>query len=212
MEDVNTPVSHLSIPPTPESKPRDLAASERRLAIIRAAFASASQPTGSPTLGSTPLALDVKRNKGEVINSESYPGNLWGNDFDLELRSAPKQASTFKDNSSGLVTPGTSIIAGNMSGGTLSPKKRRFDMDDAENNPFLARSHQSRANSLDMSNLEAHIDQLVKEGVKEALTAYTIEQQAELRLLRGQVKSLQAKVQALENWRPHPESNRGTGT
>lgn len=63
-----------------------------------------------------------------------------------------------------------------------------------------------------MSSLEVHIDQLVKEGVKEALTAYTIEQQAELRLLRGQVKSLQAKVQALENWRSHTESNRGTGT
>lgn len=100
--------------------------------MLSAAFASGSQPTGSPTLDSTPLALEGKPNKGEVIHSESYPGNLWGNDFDLEFRSATKQGSTFKDNPSGLVTPGTSVIAGNMSGGNLSPKKRRFDMDDAE--------------------------------------------------------------------------------
>ncbi len=61
-----------------------------------------------------------------------------------------------------------------------------------------------------MSSLEVRITELVKEGVKEALSGYAIEQQAELRLLRGQVKNLQAKVEALENWRSHAESDGGT--
>ncbi len=85
---------------------------------------------------STPRALDFKSNEGDVNNSESYPGNCWGDNFEPKLRSTAKPASTFKDNSSGLVTPGrtpgTGMIAENMVVENLSPKKRRIDMDDPE--------------------------------------------------------------------------------
>jgi len=214
MEDLNisrTPQT-TSIPATPETKPRDLVASERRLAIIRAAFASESQVVGSPIVERTPRAPDYKPNKRDAVNPQPNAGNLWVDGFEPQLQIAAKSASTFKDNSSGLVTPsrtpGTSMIAENMGAESLSPKRRRIEMDDTENNPFLGKSRHASAKSLDMSDLEARIAELVKERVEKACSVY----KAELVLLHKQIEGLQAKVEALEDWRFHAESNGGIGT
>ncbi|KAF8331108.1 uncharacterized protein EI90DRAFT_3058584 [Cantharellus anzutake] len=59
-----------------------------------------------------------------------------------------------------------------------------------------------------MAMIEACIAQAVKEGVKEAFSSYTLE----LRLLRGQVETLQTEIEALKQWRRQAESQLGGST